>query len=61
MNPFRKRPEQSVPLVAESIPTIAAAASPYSRPGFSGAKLVSLLEDPGRANNPFTIARDQPV
>ena len=118
---FRKNFERTMPLVAESIPTIAAAVNPYSRPGFtvvrnavdlpdvlsqmraaaggtanssvvpwgavesyatvaqpgppqsreqygayldmlfgSGAKLVSLLEAPQNANNPFTIAAESP-
>jgi hypothetical protein len=118
---FRKTFERTMPLMAESIPTIAAAVNPYSRPGFtvvrnavdlpdvlsqmraaaggtanssvvpwgavesyatvaqpgppqseeeygayldmlfgSGAKLVSLLEAPQSANNPFTIAAESP-
>ena len=118
---FRKSFERTMPLVAESIPTIAAAVNPYSRPGFtvvrnavdlpdllsqmraaagstanssvvpwgavesyatvaqpgppqsqeaygayldmlfgSGAKLVSLLEAPQSADNPFTMAAESP-
>lgn len=115
---FRKTMQRNMPLVAESIPTIAAAVNPYSRPGFTvvrnvvdipdvlaqiraaagvaddsvvpwgavesyatvaqpgppqtreqyraylemlfgaGAKLVSLLEAPQSADNPFTVVAE---
>jgi len=117
---FRKRFLQSMPIMAQGIPSIGAAVNQYSRPGFtvvrnvvdlpdvvsqmraargadasseipwgavesyatvgqpgppqsheeysayldllfgSGAKLVSLLEAPQSANNPFTIAAESP-